>query len=95
LSSEDLPYCVVCKKTRTEDAYELDEREMARLEEDFRVRTVRRVMRRYEAVPICRACFDRTGFGLETPRPGEQVIVSIKPRRRTDSTRIDTNRRHE
>lgn len=81
---DDLPLCLVCRRARTGDAYELDEHEVGWLTTELGVRTASRVQRRYGAVPICRPCFDRTGFGLESPRPGEgpPPLVSISPRKR-------------
>ena len=80
---DDLPVCIVCRSVRTGDAYELDEDELETLVTVHGARTARRVARRYGAVPVCRPCFDATGFGLEAPRPGEGppplVTLTRKP----------------
>jgi hypothetical protein len=80
---DDLPLCIVCRGRRTGDAYELDEPELDALVRTHRARTAPRVMRRYGAVPICRPCFDATGFGLESPRPGEGPPPLVTLTRRT------------
>ena len=70
-AGEEPPRCIVCRKQRTGDAYELGDYEMDTLVHERRVRTAPRVQRKYGAVPICRPCFDGLGFRLENERPGE------------------------
>lgn len=79
---EELPKCLVCRKRRTEDAYELGDSELDHLEHTLRIWRAPRVQRKFGAVPICRACFDRLGFELEGGRPGDSPgLVSIVRRK--------------
>ena len=82
-SDEDLPRCVVCRRRRTEDAYELGEYEMDTLVHERKVRTAERLQRKYGAVPICRPCFDDLGFRLENERPGDRPPLVAITRRKT------------
>ena len=83
-ADEELPWCIVCRKQRTQDAYELGADEMHALTHDRGVRAAERVHRKYGAVPMCRPCFDELGFGLEGGRPGEQPqpLVTLSRRRK-------------
>jgi hypothetical protein len=76
---EELPRCAVCRAARTGDAYELSGDELEILMTDRRIRNAAWLHRKYGALPICRACFDGLGFGLEGERPGAPVQI----RRRT------------
>ena len=78
-TDERLPRCVVCRKSRTGDAYELADEEIERLENNG-VYGVARVHRKYGAVPICADCLPGTGLAVEGA-PGDDAppLVRIVP----------------
>lgn len=82
MSEEELPpKCILCRKQRTEAAYELNESELERLVETFRAFRARHVHETFGAVPLCGRCFERLGFTIESAPP----LVSLTRRRKDDS----------
>jgi len=81
MAQQDLPpRCIICRKERTYDSYEMDEAELDTLMYEWKIKNAARIHRKYGAVAICPNCWERLGFIAEYPEdhPGGRPTQLVK-----------------